>query len=189
LRNLGARDGAYRSNKVISPMRPISLIRLVPRSYAQPRAAGMSPPALSPDGAPPVLNHVQQIENQQDDEDRSEAAARTVAPAAAMRPRRQRADKYQDQDDQKDGKHFQYNRNRRAPYMHPRPKWILADSPISPSLRRPDGFPAHDCPYGPPFQLPAIEWRIGRARLEGSGVHGPFQIGVDYRHIAGRPGR
>src|SRR5205807_1727578 len=46
-----------------------------------------------------------QQEDDQDDDDEAGPAARVVAPPAAVRPRRQRADQNQDQDDQKNSAH------------------------------------------------------------------------------------
>ena len=48
------------------------------------------------------LDPSHQQQHQQDDNDQAETAAGSVAPLAAVAPRRQGADQQQDQDDQKD---------------------------------------------------------------------------------------
>jgi hypothetical protein len=50
----------------------------------------------------PPLNSSRQQENDYDDEQEAGAAARAVAPTAAIRPSRQGAEQYDDQDDEED---------------------------------------------------------------------------------------
>jgi hypothetical protein len=59
--------------------------------------------AVSP--AAPPSDHIQQIKDEEDDENRAEAAAGTVPPLAAMRPCGDGADEKEDEDDQEDGEH------------------------------------------------------------------------------------
>lgn len=47
-----------------------------------------------------LMNHSQQIQNEQDHEDCSKTAAGTVAPLGTVRPRGQRANKHEDQEDE-----------------------------------------------------------------------------------------